>query len=133
MKYHLFRPGSSGIERGGAHNFCSTILNRTRKNPLPKLPPPKKGNKKIFYLGGGGGGDERKFFKKRTFWFYPYFLDILITHFYRIRERGGSFENRRRNIDIIHHFKGNCLEIPIYFKFFKNILISRIYEEILAK
>ena len=33
----------------------------------------------------------------------------------------------------MHHFKGNPLEIPIYFKFLKNILISRIYEQIFSK
>ena len=48
------------------------------------------------------------------------------THFYRIREEGGSGPPFKH---IMHRFKESPLEIPIYFKLLKNILISRFYDQ----
>ena len=39
------------------------------------------------------------------------------------------YESMTYHRHIIHHFKGNPLEVPIYLKVLKNILISRIYEQ----
>ena len=62
------------------------------------------------------------------------------THFCRIRDGRWCgapplpsppiiFEGRNLPQQTVYHWKGNLLKSPIHFKYWKNILTSRLYEQ----
>ena len=62
-----------------------------------------------------------------------------ITHFCRIRDRGGAlpppppiiFEGQNLPQQTVYHWKGNLSKSLIHFRYRQNILISRLYEQLL--